>query len=350
MQAISGSISLSLPATEAGGLSELSLEAGADMASGLGFLALFITQINSATSDPEAKLKLSDLLKGDPGNSDLDGKVIPQGLPLRPLISELKQQQDSMLNKILSDIDIVGAQLVRSGEPLIEVGEQLAKSRELLVKGGEQLAKSGELLIKGGDQLIDNKQLANTSNDVFSSRALLEAVSTESKPDSSSQSILQELGSVAFRGKGTQTLSTGSAAISSQLRDQGWGNELVSRVKWQIGREIQEVKINLNPRELGPLQVKINIIDDQAHVQFMTHNGSVREAIEDAIPRLREMLEQTGLSLADASVEQHSPDQKQAFSEQDDVTEEQSQTNNADNEEQENKVVRTGEGLVDAYI
>ncbi len=302
MQAITGSIGLSLPSTEAGGVSDLSSDSGGDMASGLGFLSLFTTQLDPASTNLEANLRLSDLLKGQGTGGDLDGNLFPQGLPLRSLFS-----QQNLFGQFLSG--------------------------------------------KGGEGLADGKLFSNISSEVFSSQGFLEAIQGNGEPDSFTQSLLQELGSSALRGKGSQT-GSGFAAITSQLGNQGWGDELVSRVKWQIGQQIQEAKISLNPRELGPLQIKISINDDQAHVQFVAHHGSVRDAIEDAIPRLREMLEQTGLMLADANVSQQSPDQRGAFSEDADSAKDQLQENGMEGEEQEHsvKVVRAGVGLVDAFI
>jgi len=287
MQAISGSVGLSLASTEAGSTSELTSESGADMASGLGFLAMFSTQVTSATAD-------FNLLKGKLAGTDLDGKLFPQGLPQRPLFSEL-------------------------------------------------------LSADGAKQLMDNKLFSNINSE---GQSLLDAIQGKGEEDSFAQSIMKEIGSSSLRGKGAQ-VGTGFAAITNQLGTQGWGDELVSRVKWQIGQDIQEAKISLNPRELGPLQVKINIIDDQAHVQFVAQHGSVRDAIEDAIPRLREMLEQTGMMLADADVSQHSSEH-QGFFESDETVKEQLSGSDFDSEGEGSdlqvKVVRAGVGLVDAFI
>ena len=286
MQAISGSVGLSLAPTEAGSTSELTSELGADMASGLGFLAMFTTQISSAVTD-------LNQLKGKLSGMDLDGKLFPQGLPQRPLFSEL-------------------------------------------------------LSADGAQKLMDNKLFSNLTE----GQNLLDAIQGKGEEDSFAQSLMKDIGSSSLRGKGAQ-VGTGFAAITNQLGSQSWGDELVSRVKWQIGQDIQEAKISLNPRELGPLQVKISIIDDQAHVQFVAQHGSVRDAIEDAIPRLREMLEQSGMMLADADVSQHSADH-QGFFETSETRKDQLSENGLDSEEEGSdlqvKVIRAGVGLVDAFI
>ncbi len=60
--------------------------------------------------------------------------------------------------------------------------------------------------------------------------------------------------------------------------------------------------ISLNPPELGPIEVRISLVQDEAKVQFSSPHGVVREAMNDALPKLREMLESSGLRLHDSGV------------------------------------------------
>lgn len=111
----------------------------------------------------------------------------------------------------------------------------------------------------------------------------------------------------------TRTVASAPAqapvAVPVPVQHEGWSDALASRVAWQVGQNIQHAEIHLNPPNLGPLDVKISLQHDQASVQFSTHHALVRDALHDAIPRLREMLSQQGLNLADANVSQQSPNQ-----------------------------------------
>jgi flagellar hook-length control protein FliK len=100
--------------------------------------------------------------------------------------------------------------------------------------------------------------------------------------------------------------SQGAIVLDVPLNDQRWGEAFASRVVWQVGEKIQQAQVRINPPDLGPIEVRISVERDQASVQFTTQHGLVREAIEDALPRLREMLSQSGLHLADANVSQQS--------------------------------------------
>lgn len=67
--------------------------------------------------------------------------------------------------------------------------------------------------------------------------------------------------------------------------------------------------LRLSPEHLGPLEVRITMNGDQASVQFGAQHVDTRNAIENALPRLREMFASQGLSLADANVSREPPRQ-----------------------------------------
>jgi flagellar hook-length control protein FliK len=94
--------------------------------------------------------------------------------------------------------------------------------------------------------------------------------------------------------------------IEMPIHDEKWGQVFASRVAWQIAENIQEAQIHVNPLELGPVEVRVRVSEDQATVHFHTQHGQARETIEKAIPELREVLSQSGLHLADANVSQGS--------------------------------------------
>jgi flagellar hook-length control protein FliK len=73
-------------------------------------------------------------------------------------------------------------------------------------------------------------------------------------------------------------------------------------VTWLVGQRVQSADIQINPPQLGPVEVRITIKDDQASLFFTSQHAAVREAIQAALPRLNEMLAQGGLSLGQTSV------------------------------------------------
>lgn len=65
---------------------------------------------------------------------------------------------------------------------------------------------------------------------------------------------------------------------------------------------IQQAQLSLTPPDLGPIDVRITFAHDEASVQIAAPSGIARDAIQDALPRLKEMMEQSGVRLNDASV------------------------------------------------
>lgn len=81
-------------------------------------------------------------------------------------------------------------------------------------------------------------------------------------------------------------------------------NALSEKVNMMMSKNLKYVDIRLDPPELGRMQIKLSMNQDQASVQFTVLNQSTREVIEQSLPRLREMMQQQGLQLAQSSVQQ----------------------------------------------
>jgi flagellar hook-length control protein FliK len=99
----------------------------------------------------------------------------------------------------------------------------------------------------------------------------------------------------------TQTAAA-TAAIAAHVASPGWDRGLGEKVLWMAGQQLQVAELHLNPPELGPLQITLTVNNDQASAQFVSQHASVREAIEAAMPRLREMLAEGGITLGNANV------------------------------------------------
>jgi flagellar hook-length control protein FliK len=93
-------------------------------------------------------------------------------------------------------------------------------------------------------------------------------------------------------------------ALPQRVNDAGWSQALGERLVVMAGRGQQVAEIKLNPAHLGPLEVKVSLQHDQASVSFLAQHAPVREALEQAIPRLREMFNQQDLQLVNVDVGQ----------------------------------------------
>ncbi|WP_120510275.1 flagellar hook-length control protein FliK [Photobacterium salinisoli] len=82
------------------------------------------------------------------------------------------------------------------------------------------------------------------------------------------------------------------------------GEQLAERVQMLMSKNLKHVDIRLDPPELGRMQIKLAINNDQASVQFHVGNAQTRDLVEQAMPRLRELLQQQGIQLTQGSVQQ----------------------------------------------
>ncbi|MFB2684839.1 flagellar hook-length control protein FliK [Shewanella mangrovisoli] len=71
-----------------------------------------------------------------------------------------------------------------------------------------------------------------------------------------------------------------------------------------VSQGIQQAEIRLDPPELGHMLVKVQVHGDQTQVQFHVTQSQTRDVVEQAIPRLRELLQEQGMQLADSHVSQ----------------------------------------------
>lgn len=106
-----------------------------------------------------------------------------------------------------------------------------------------------------------------------------------------------------------------SLSVAVPTNQAGWDDAIGERIIWMATQQVQEAEIRLNPPQLGPLEVRVSVQNDQANVSFSTHSPAVREALEAAMPRLREMLAGMGLNMQDANVAQHGAGHRRESSE-----------------------------------
>ena len=90
----------------------------------------------------------------------------------------------------------------------------------------------------------------------------------------------------------------------------GWDQSLGQRMVWMVAGAEQSASLTLNPPDLGPMQVVLHVTNGQADASFFSAQPEVRQALEAAMPKLREMLGEAGVTLGQTSVSAGSPQQQ----------------------------------------
>lgn len=77
-----------------------------------------------------------------------------------------------------------------------------------------------------------------------------------------------------------------------------WARALGERLAVVVRGEHQTARMSLNPAHLGPIDIQLRLQDDQAQLWLTAQHPQARDALEAAIPRLREMFAQQGIDLS----------------------------------------------------
>lgn len=155
-------------------------------------------------------------------------------------------------------------------------------------------------------------QMMETANSAANGRLLplanelSEAITIDT--NESLPSIFEESNASQSQGLSNTTITSSSTASTSEVHvhqpvgQAKWGGEFSQKVVWLTSQQQQVAEIHLNPAHLGPVEVMLTITQDQATAQFLSPHSAVREAIEQALPKLREMMAENGIQLGNVMV------------------------------------------------
>jgi flagellar hook-length control protein FliK len=107
----------------------------------------------------------------------------------------------------------------------------------------------------------------------------------------------------ALRTPAQESAALPRFTIPAAAGQRAWAEEAGNKIMWMLGRAETRAELILTPPHLGKVEVSINLNGDQTTAQFIASSQAAREALEQAMPRLRELLAQAGIDLGNASVD-----------------------------------------------
>lgn len=195
----------------------------------------------------------------------------------------------------------------------------LASSSGLSAAPGAVPAKTSSPVLPGAD-LFSTPGPAGPNATGPASLALLPALTADAAPGptaTDAQAALQALPDMASLTGGWAATPTPAAAqgpaaaapvyqaeLPSRPGDAAFAGDLAAQVTVLVEGGFQQAELRLNPAELGPIQIQLNVSTQTqtADISFSAVHGLTRESIEQALPELRDMLEAQGLSLGQTGV------------------------------------------------
>lgn len=248
-----------------------------------GSVAAPIPAPDGLLSAPAINLPLAQLASGQPvqlavgltSTAQMDNQF---GVPLAP-VSVAAQLADALPAGEL-DLEGLGLQQLQEGGQNAKAGASAAAV--------ETTGLNGRIL-----------QASAALNGMPVNPQALEISRAEVRPGAEAPLTLSPLASQARPGAAE---GARPAPVTVPVSQPNWAQATGERVLWMVHQKVQSAEIQLDPPELGPLQVRVSVHQDQVSVSFVSAHGQVRDALDMQSLRLREMFEAQGLNLVDVDV------------------------------------------------
>lgn len=158
--------------------------------------------------------------------------------------------------------------------------------------------------------LTDKEQFAAALHTLGNGKATAELAAQRNSPmpaqTDATQAAAAAQAQLAQNNPLTATASaSASLSVDTPLNSKEWGDNFSQKITWLSSQNQQSAELHLNPPDLGPLKVVLQVSGDQATAMFTSAHAAVRDAVEQAMPRLREMMADNGIMLGNTTVSDH---------------------------------------------
>ncbi len=238
------------------------------------------------------------LLKADPSQVQKVVEYIAQNV--LPKEVNTAQAKESFKDTLKSGVEEMKAQLKQGHEPAIDLSQMVkdavAAASDVENSGNVEqgklqlaLATANKTMDMAG-QLADSKVSQQETPKVGNNTKELNAAQVELNRQHQASQI-------------ERTVNINKPDAPQHLAD---------KVQLMVNQKNMVAEIRLDPPEMGTVKVKINMSGDSASVSFVVQSQHTREALEQATPKLKELLDEQGIELGQSSVDQENGQQQDA--------------------------------------
>ncbi|WP_020209474.1 flagellar hook-length control protein FliK [Gilvimarinus chinensis] len=251
-------------------------------------------------------------------------QIIDEQLNGSPLAGILTQQ----LGDIVASSDKSGAEALAqwlAGAQLVVAQQSSAQHQNKPLATSTSFTGSSADIASGADNLVKLTTIEQTPEGLdlaLESGKLLEAAKVADTGKFSEVAKLHNLFSARGNEEGVISTTNASALLTSAqklaasseqapvLQSQlgtrfgtgAWGDAVGQKILWMAKQNITTAELRLDPPDLGPMQVRVSVQNDQAQITFTSQQTVVREALDQNAFRLREMLAEQGMTQVDVNV------------------------------------------------
>ena len=296
----------------------------------------------------------------DPANTSAATEEVPldplaatEEIPLDPLAATEKIPLDPLAAAIAPIPAATDAADEASG-PAISAAGTGVSARTLPAMEAENAARQMPNAATAPDVRPSPTKEASPGRD-FASQIVAAIDNVKEQPSNAPGGIAAAVHQAMAASAPHNAHATRALPVEQPVGARGWSEEVGNRVAWMASRMESRAELVLTPPQMGRVEVSLTVNGDQASANFVSANPAVREALEAALPRLREVLAEAGIQLGQAQVGAENARQSaQQDKNGDNFTFDRSGASSASEpgsatESAERAGLKTGRGLVDVF-
>lgn len=279
---------------------------------------------NAAAMDNADELKISPQ-KVDTHSGEAEAKrnsTISEAKPFtHSAVADGTVQQPVAAKSSAETRDILGKEgAIQAGTATVNLSEGASKNAEI------ENSKNGKLANNANNSAAEQLKGAELSVRLTPIQMGLEANLASGNEELSTQDIKTVSGLQAHNLQIQQSLTRvepqqiqlalkqhADQATQMQEMIQRFSPVMKQQLMTMVSQGVQQAEIRLDPAELGSMMVRIQVQGDSTQVQFQVSQHQTRDLVEQAMPRLREMLAEQGMQLTDGQVSQGDRGNDQSF-------------------------------------
>jgi flagellar hook-length control protein FliK len=334
---------------------------------------------NAKTPDTEAKSSSSSAKGTDTKDKSTDTTVtltqtqmdhgsFPQTLTQDPAAhTMLAQRADAQVGEMTAGLmqrlgQSISGKVINESTTAIQTGsvprhttlQSLQDSARPSIGAGRSSPETSKTANIAADEKILPQGPASDKNTRSFSQMLNQESTISSSPStsgpSSGVSLLSTINSATPNAPPTEQ----SLRLEPRVGTPAWDGALAQKVTWMSNQQMQVAQLQLNPPDLGPMEVTLTVgtgPDAETRIEFTSPHLAVREALQSALPQLREMMENSGISLGSATVSAESFQQQSQSGREDNPSGRSSDNLSQNNPEMAARSIttRSHDGMVDIF-
>lgn len=200
------------------------------------------------------------------------------------------QQQQAVKANIIAGINEFQQQVEQGREPGIDLSGIVADAAKDATVSTEMVASMTAKVDSQASQFLNLMSQTQAS----AQHAILGLVAQ-------TDTVMQENSQLRAEASKTQQQFEGFDKAVNIHKSEGQ-QQLNEKIRWMVNARNTMAEIRLDPPELGSMQVRVNVAGDAASVSFVVQSQQAKDALAEAMPKLRDMLSEQGIELGDAEV------------------------------------------------